>query len=1068
MSDRTLRAIITGDSAGAVRAFEETAAASDAAAGQMEDRMGAATSKVGGFFGKLGSTLGNWGIPFAESLTKVGEKFDDVEGHAASAWTKISTLGGVALASVAVGAVGVGAEAVHLASAFDTATSKIAATAGITQTAARKIGDAFLTTGFQSTFTATEMANAYAPVSAQLATVEGHALSASQALTVMKATTDLAEASGTSLTATTAALADTMQVYGLKVKTASGASDILYNASRAVNVSVTTVASAADKLKTKLGIAAPTLATTATLMTDLGEHGIQGTRGISTVTSAMSTLLGGSAAVATELAALGVSVYNATGKFIGMKTTIAELSPKLAAMTTAQRKAAEATLFGKTAATSMNTVISGGVASYTKAAAAVTKLGTAHTAATKQTNNLHGQIEKLKAGLEDEGVKIGDFLIPKLEDLAHGVEDVIGWFEKHKTVAEALGIAIGVTLAGAITVFTVNKLASLISSTKDAITTFITWGAKIDSAASKLLGLGSSTSKADAALTATKKATTAVAASYDSAGARSAAYATSVQIASTDAEVAAAAQATSIEGSMAEVGAASEAAAGEEGVGAIAGGLGGLVGPIGLVAGLFGAKLLPAFESIFNTGPTWSKVDTWVTTLKKKLTALPTSNLTQIATAIHTAAGAAATQQTHAATTTPNTTAGAEADKGYTAAITKEQALSAQSAHTAANQAVLQQALGLTSTQAGAVATAVGVKLTGALKKFTVAQIIGHMKQYGTATQQAAATAAASAASIAASANTGAKGVIAADAVMTTGHKAALELMFATSQQTGAAAIAALANSVKGGLPILEEQLKAVGVTIPKKYLDELNTSMTVGGKISMTKLALAISAQQGKVSAGFHDVVTRTTAHLTTLKTKMTATGGAAMTALIAAITAKKTDLSTKAEAAITAAITKIGSHKKDLGPIGTQLIAGLTAAIDSGKSSVVNSMEQMITAAVQAAQAKAKISSPSRLFAETVGQWIPKGVAAGIDEYAHLPGQSLANMLGGMAGHPTAGGSLGGPGPIPGAGYGGGSDGPVSISITVNAATSDPNGLALQLRTSLRTVLYQKKRAVGNLKLT
>lgn len=50
-----------------------------------------------------------------------------------------------------------------------------------------------------------------------------------------------------------------------------------------------------------------------------------------------------------------------------------------------------------------------------------------------------GKIKVLTAQLQDIGIKIGVVLIPIIEKLVTAVADVIGWFERHKAVTEALG-----------------------------------------------------------------------------------------------------------------------------------------------------------------------------------------------------------------------------------------------------------------------------------------------------------------------------------------------------------------------------------------------------------------------------------------------------------------------------------------------------------------------------------------------------------------------------------------------------------------------------------------------------
>ncbi|HET6911127.1 MAG TPA: phage tail tape measure protein, partial [Mycobacteriales bacterium] len=341
----------------------------------------------------------------------------------------------------------VAAESIKLGENYQQATAQIAASSGQTIQSAQAVANQFLKTGFASTFSAQEIATAYGGVAGQLKATEGHALSAGDAMTVMQSSMDLAEASGQSLGGTTQALAATMQAYGLKTKDASKAADQLYNISVLTNQPILGLAQVLDRLKGRLGALAPSLSDVGTLMA-FPSVAAQGSRGAMVVNTALTTLLGGSKNVSKELKSLGVSIFNSSGKFIGMRGVIAQLEPKLKGMSDQQRMLAEKTLFGSSAAQLMGTIIRGGVAGYDKAAAAVNRLGSAHDAAEKQSNTLHGQTEKLKAGLEDLGVRLGEFLIPKLEKLGEIVSKTVGWFEKHKAAAIALAAIVG----GALTV----------------------------------------------------------------------------------------------------------------------------------------------------------------------------------------------------------------------------------------------------------------------------------------------------------------------------------------------------------------------------------------------------------------------------------------------------------------------------------------------------------------------------------------------------------------------------------------------------------------------------------------
>lgn len=217
---------------------------------------------------------------------------------------------GDAIAAIATTLIVVGAVSVDLAAKFQSSTDLMAAQAGISAKAASKIGDAFLSTGGKSTFSAQTIMAAFGPVSGVIATAAGHALSASEAMTFMSAAMNLAEATGQPLADTTSALAKVMLQYGINVGQAAGTSDLLFNVSRKLGIPIATLGDAVDKLKYKLGPLAPTLQDVGSLLLDLGEHhGPTGSRGLLLVSTAFNTLLGNSKATNAEIAKTGLHVF---------------------------------------------------------------------------------------------------------------------------------------------------------------------------------------------------------------------------------------------------------------------------------------------------------------------------------------------------------------------------------------------------------------------------------------------------------------------------------------------------------------------------------------------------------------------------------------------------------------------------------------------------------------------------------------------------------------------------------------------------------------------------------------
>lgn len=191
--------------------------------------------------------------------------------------------------------VAVGASLAALAIQFESETSHIAASAGITGEAAQEVGKDFLKavgSSQQMIFSAKDMTESYAAVAGQLALTDSKANVVSQDMVFMKAAVNLAAGSNDTLAHSTSALASILQNFGLKITDSAKASNILFDASRGLHMSLSETADTMEKLRGTLGAAGLNLTDTATLMEVMVSHALTGQRQINQFTSAIDTMLG--------------------------------------------------------------------------------------------------------------------------------------------------------------------------------------------------------------------------------------------------------------------------------------------------------------------------------------------------------------------------------------------------------------------------------------------------------------------------------------------------------------------------------------------------------------------------------------------------------------------------------------------------------------------------------------------------------------------------------------------------------------------------------------------------------
>lgn len=83
------------------------------------------------------------------------------------------------------------------------------------------------------------------------------------------------------------------------------------------------------------------------------------------------------------------------------------------------------------------------------------------------------------------------------------------------------------------------------------------------------------------------------------------------------------------------------------------------------------------------------------------------------------------------------------------------------------------------------------------------------------------------------------------------------------------------------------------------------------------------------------------------------------------------------------------------DWSSLGLEIINGIIRGIDAGATALWNSLVNLASSALQSAKDFLGIGSPSKLFADEVGRWIPAGVAVGIEEDVPSLNRTVQSMI-------------------------------------------------------------------------
>ena len=105
--------------------------------------------------------------------------------------------------------------------------------------------------------------------------------------------------------------------------------------------------------------------------------------------------------------------------------------------------------------------------------------------------------------------------------------------------------------------------------------------------------------------------------------------------------------------------------------------------------------------------------------------------------------------------------------------------------------------------------------------------------------------------------------------------------------------------------------------------------------------------------------------------------------------------DLIAKLPEIITAIVQGIISLAGDMVEAGKELVNGIWKGIKDNWGEIVDNVKQLGSKLVDSVKGFFKIGSPSKLFADEVGQWIPEGIAVGIDDNADSVSESVDDMV-------------------------------------------------------------------------
>lgn len=241
-------------------------------------------------------------------------------------------------------------------------------------------------------------------------------LSVDQAMSAAKGTLQLAAAAQIDAAQAATIQSSALNAFGLSAENAGRVADVLANTANASAVEITDMAQslqAGGATANQFGVS---IEDTATALGIFGNAGIKGADAGTLLKSMLLGLVNQSKPAQAALQELGVSAFDAQGKFVGLPALFDQLRDAAARMTPQQYAAATATAFGSDAARAAGIAAGTSSAEWDKMSAAVGRSGGAADVAAAKTKGLGGAIEGFKSQLETVALNIYSKISPALED----------------------------------------------------------------------------------------------------------------------------------------------------------------------------------------------------------------------------------------------------------------------------------------------------------------------------------------------------------------------------------------------------------------------------------------------------------------------------------------------------------------------------------------------------------------------------------------------------------------------------------------------------------------------------
>lgn len=365
-------------------------------------------------------------------------RIEEIGGKLESVGNKMTGVG-QSLLPVTAGVTALGTAAVKTTADFDSSISQVQATMGITKDAMSELNGESVNTvdalrnlakqmGSETAFSASECADAM-----NYLALAGY--DTQEIYDTLPTVLNLAAAGGIDLASASDMVTDAMSALGMETSEADTMVDQMAKTASSTN---TSVAQLGEGILTIGATARTVKGGTAELNTALGilaNNGIKGAEGGTHLRNVILSLQNPTDKAASQMEALGVSVYDSEGNMRSLNDILGDLNASMDGMTSQEKANIISQIFNKTDLSAVNALLANTGDTWDELQQSIVNSGgAAQQMADTQLDNLSGQLTLLKSALEGLAISFGEILMPMVRS---AVEKIQAFVDKLNGMSDA-------------------------------------------------------------------------------------------------------------------------------------------------------------------------------------------------------------------------------------------------------------------------------------------------------------------------------------------------------------------------------------------------------------------------------------------------------------------------------------------------------------------------------------------------------------------------------------------------------------------------------------------------------